>query len=347
MGDQEKTSATEERRDADRRLRRSRRAADLVPDDPLKRMAEGAVIVTGVCGRLGRRVARAVHRERTVIGLDRRPFLERPKDIQHFQIDIRRKKSKDVFRNNRVGALIHLGVMHDPRDSGEDHHTWNVLGFQKLLEYVRQYEVPKVILLSSANIYGPRPDNPQFLTEEAPLLAGSAFSEMRDLVELDMLAQSFFWKHPQTETVILRPTHILGTVRNAPSNYLRLPVVPTLMGFDPMVQPVHQDDVVQAIRLALRPGVRGIFNIGGPGSLALSDAIHRVGRARLPVPHPVAKGLLNRLFRMRLTSFPGPEIDFVRYVCMVDDSRAREVLGYSPKFDLRKTLEAIDEERWF
>jgi UDP-glucose 4-epimerase len=113
-----------------------------------------------------------------------------------------------------------------------------------------------------------------------------------------------------------------------------------------MVQPVHQDDVVQAIRLALRPGVRGIFNIGGPGALALSEAIHRVGRARLPVPHPVAKGLLNRLFRMRLTSFPGPEIDFVRYVCMVDDSRAREVLGYAPRFDLRKTLAAIDEERW-
>ena len=59
-------------------------------------------------------------------------------------------------------------------------------------------------------------------------------------------------------------------VRNAPSNYLRLNVIPTLMGFDPMVQVIHQDDVVSAIEKALRPGVRGIFNLAGPQPLPLS-----------------------------------------------------------------------------
>jgi len=305
----------------------------------------GSVVITGICGRLGKRLARFLHRERTVVGLDRRPFPDRPKDIEHFEIDLRRKKAKEVFRGG-VSALVHLGIMHDPRDGEEEHHLWNVLGLQKLLEYVRQYEVPKVVLLSSANVYGPRPDNPQFLTEEAPLLAGSKFSAMRDLVELDMLAQSFFWKEPKTETVILRPNHILGTVRNAPSNYLRLPIVPTLMGFDPMVQPVHMDDVVQAIRLALRPGVRGIFNVAGPPPVALSRAIEILGRGRLSVPHPVAKAMLDRLFKMRLSSFPSPEIDFIRYVCMVDDSRAREVLGYTHRHGIEDTLRAIDLERW-
>ena len=331
---------------AHERRRRSRRGSDLMPRDLHERMTSGVVVVTGICGRLGRRVARFLHRERTVVGLDRRPFGDRPKDIEHYQIDLRRKKVKDVFRNRQVSALVHLGVMHDPRDSGEDHHTWNLLGFQKLLEAARQYDVPKVVLLSSANVYGPRPDNPQFLTEDAPLLAASAFSEMRDLVELDMLAQSFFWKHPNTETVILRPAHILGTVRNAPSNYLRLPVVPTLMGFDPMMQAVHQDDVVSAIRLALRPGVRGIFNVAGPPALPLSHAITMLGRGQLPVPHMVARRMVDRLWRMRLTSFPAPELDFIRYVCMVDDSRAREVLGYSHRYDIEQTLAAVDQERW-
>jgi UDP-glucose 4-epimerase len=328
------------------RRRRSRRGSDLMPRDLHERMTSGVVVVTGICGRLGRRVARFLHRDRTVVGLDRRPFGDRPKDIEHFQIDLRRKKVKDVFRNQQVSALVHLGVMHDPRDSGEDHHTWNLLGFQKLLEAARQYDVPKVVLLSSANVYGPRPDNPQFLTEDAPLLAASAFSEMRDLVELDMLAQSFFWKHPNTETVILRPAHILGTVRNAPSNYLRLPVVPTLMGFDPMMQAVHQDDVVAAIRLSLRPGVRGIFNIAGPSALPLSHAISILGRGQLPIPHLVARRMVDRLWRMRLTSFPAPELDFIRYVCMVDDSRARAVLGYSHRYNIEQTLGAVDQERW-
>jgi UDP-glucose 4-epimerase len=153
--------------------------------------------------------------------------------------------------------------MHDPRASDAEHHSWNVAGFQKLLQYVAQYEVPKLVVLSSANVYGPRPDNPQFLSEDAPLLGSASFSDIRDLIEVDMLAQSFIWRHPRTETVILRPAHILGTVRNAPSNYLRLPVIPTLLGFDPMVQVIHQMDLVEAIELAIRPGLRGIFNVGG------------------------------------------------------------------------------------
>jgi UDP-glucose 4-epimerase len=53
-------------------------------------------------------------------------------------------------------------------------------------------------------------------------------------------------------------------VQNAPSNYLRLKRVPTVLGFDPMMQVVHQDDVLQAVELALAPGVRGVYNIAGP-----------------------------------------------------------------------------------
>ena len=159
------------------------------------------IIITGIVGRLGRRLARRLHRDQRVIGIDRRPFADRPKDIEHHQIDIRRKKTRDVFRSTPIRAIVHLGIMHDPRASASEHHLWNVAGFQKILEYVAHYDVPELMLLSSANVYGPRPDNPQFLTEDAPLLGGASFSEIRDLVEIDMLAQSFFWKRPETETV--------------------------------------------------------------------------------------------------------------------------------------------------
>jgi UDP-glucose 4-epimerase len=307
---------------------------------------ESAVAITGIVGRLGRRLARRLHRDTRVIGIDRRPFDGRPKDIEHHQIDIRRKKTRDVFRSMSVGAVVHLGVMHDPRASASEHHTWNVAGFQKILEYVAQYRIPKLVLLSSANVYGPRPDNPQFLTEDAPLLGGASFSEIRDLVEIDMLAQSFFWKMPETETVILRPVHILGTVRNAPSNYLRLPVIPTLLGFDPMIQVVHEEDTVRAIELALRPGVRGIFNISGPPPAPLSRVVKATGRSSLPIPHPLAATMLAPLWRLRVASFPAPELDHIRYVCMVDDRRARETLGYAPTKSLEETVRAVDDGRW-
>ena len=304
---------------------------------------ERPVLITGICGRLGRRLARKLHRERLVVGIDRRDFDGRPKDIQHHKFDIRRKKTQDVFRNQRLAAVVHLGIMHDPRVSQAEHHTWNVAGFQRLLEFCAQYDVPKLVVLSSANVYGPRPDNPQFLSEDAPLLGGAAFSEIRDLIEVDMLAQSFFWKRPETETVILRPVHILGGVRNAPSNYLRLKAIPTLLGFDPMVQVIHQDDVVSAITQALRPGVRGIFNVAGPAPLPLSRLIGHTGRPRITIPHFLATGIIQSLWRYRVTSFPAPELDHIRYVCMVDDRRARDLLGYQPGHDIVETVRAVDD----
>jgi UDP-glucose 4-epimerase len=297
--------------------------------------------VTGICGRLGQRLARALHRETRVEGLDRRAFPTRPKDIVHHQVDIRRKKTRDVFRGRPIRAVVHLGVLHDPRASSEEHHSWNVLAFGKILEYVEQYQVPKLVVLSSANVYGPRPGNAQFLTEEAPLLGGARFHEIRDLIEVDMLAQSFFWRNPAVEAVVLRPVHILGSVHNAASNYLRREWVPTLAGFDPMVQVIHEDDVVDAIRLALAPGVRGIFNLAGPGALPLSRILEALDKPAVPVPHFLAKPFLRRMWNLRMTSFPAAEIDHIHYVCMVDDRRAREGLGYTPKRGLEETLLAV------
>jgi len=304
------------------------------------------ILVTGICGRLGKSVGRRLHRDRTVVGVDRRPFPDKPKDIVHHQLDLRRKKIRDVLKSTHFSAVVHLGVLHDPRASAQEHHSWNVSGFAKLLEYVEQFDVKKLVVLSSANVYGPQPDNAQFLSEEAPLLGGQNFSEIRDLIEVDMLAQSFFWKHPETETIILRPVHILGTVRNAPSNFLRLPTIPTAMGFDPMVQVIHQEDVAHAVQLALRPGVRGIFNVAGPEPLPLSRIIRLLGRGHLPIPLSLGTVIMKRLWSMHLTSFPPPELDHIRYVCMVDDRRARDVLRFTPQFTIEQTVRSVEDGTW-
>ena len=304
------------------------------------------ILVTGICGRLGKSVARRMHRVRDVVGVDRRPFPDKPRDIVHHQLDLRRKKIRDVLKSTQFGAVVHLGVLHDPRASAAEHHSWNVSGFAKLLEYVALFSVKKLIVLSSANVYGPQPDNAQFLSEEAPLLGGQNFSEIRDLIEVDMLAQSFFWKHQETETIILRPVHILGAVRNAPSNFLRLPTVPTAMGYDPMVQVIHQEDVVHAIELALQPGLRGIFNVAGPESLPLSRIIKLLGKNHLAIPLSLGTMMMKRLWSLHLTTFPPPELDHIRYVCMVDDRRAREVRGFLPQHTIEQTVRSVEDGAW-
>ncbi len=312
----------------------------------MSRTEKDVVLVTGLSGRLGRRLVRHLHRKRPVIGLDGRARSDLPEDVEHLVVDPMRSAARQVFSRPDISAIVHLGVTHNPRATRAEVYSQNLLAFRRVMEFAEKFEIPKIVLLSSANTYGPRAENAQFLTETAPLLAGERFSEMHALVELDMYAQSLFWRLPQSELVILRPANILGTVRNAPSNYLRLKVVPTLLGFDPMIQAVHQDDVVQAIDAALEPGIRGVFNISGPPPVALSKALSVLGRKSMSFPYTVAKSGLAGLFALKMSKFPAPELDFIRYVCMVDDALARQTLGYAPKHDLESTLRAVDQERW-
>jgi UDP-glucose 4-epimerase len=304
------------------------------------------VVVTGLSGNLGRTLTKLLHRTERIVGLDRRPFPGAPKDVELFQLDLRKKKAEDVFRTHEVKAVIHMGIMHDPRMSSEEHHSFNVVGTTRVLDAVAKYGVKKVVVLSSANVYGPSPDNSNFLAEDAPLMAASRFSGVRDLIEVDMLAHGFFWRHPDIETVILRPVHILGpSIRNAPSNYLRLRYPWVLAGFDPMLQLIHQEDAARAMVEALRPGLKGVYNVVGPGEVPLSAVLRELGRTPIPVPHPVARPLLGALFRYRLANFPPPELDHIQFLCMVDGSRWRADVGWVPQRSMKDTIRSVDGER--
>ena len=308
------------------------------PEFPLPR----AVAITGIAGNLGKALAKLLHTETRLVGIDRRPFREKPKDLEHHQLDVRKKRVEDVFRHRRIEALIHLGIMHDPRMPPSEAHSFNVVGTQKMLELCVRQGVRKVVVLSSANVYGPLPGNTNFLPEETPLMASARFPDVGDLIEVDMYAQSFMWRHPDIETVILRPVNIVGpTVRNAPSNFLRLERPLTVLGFDPMVQLIHEEDVCRALRLALKPGARGVYNVVGPGEAPLSAVLRELGRHPVPIPHPLVRPLVKQLFEARLSSFPPGEVDHIQYLCAVDGSRAERDLGWAPRYSLRETIRSV------
>ena len=308
-----------------------------------RKKGPGKVLITGISGNMGRLLARRLHRVAPVIGVDRRPFLKKPKDVETGQVDIRRRKAEDLFRANPIDAVVHLNIIHDPRKTAYEHHTYNVLGTRKIMDYCEKYGVAKLVVLSTANVYGPRPDNNQFLTEDSPLLGDQDFHEIRDLIQMDHVAQSFFWKVPDVETVVLRPVHILGKVHNAPSNYLRLPRPPTVMGFDPMVQVIHEEDVVRAIACALKPGIRGVFNIVGPGEVPLSRILRVLDRPRLPIPAAIGEPLLRAMWKYRLTSFPPPEVDYIRFNCTVDGSLAKQTLGFEARYSMYETIRCLED----
>lgn len=300
------------------------------------------VVITGISGRLGTLLARRLHRENgiDVIGIDRRTFHRRPRDVKHLKIDIRRKKCEELFRSQKVDCIFHLGLMHDPRQNPDEHHSWNLVGTQRVFEYAQRYRVPKVVLLSSADVYGPQPDNPAFISEDAPLLGARRFHQIRDLISVDMLAQSYFWKVPEIETVVLRPVNILGGVNNAMSKYLRLNRVPVLLGFDPMMQVLHEEDAISAIIAAARPGIRGVLNVSGPDGLPLRSLIERAGKPTIEVPHVIAPSVARRLFQAHVIDMPAQEIDYVRYAITVDGSRAAGLLKFKARYSVDDAVSA-------
>lgn len=306
-----------------------------------RRERKERVMITGIGGNFGRAVARRLHRKFDVVGIDRRHVRNMPKDIDIEQVDIRRRRVEDVFRRQRIDAVVHLNIMHDPRTRQEEHHQFNIVGTQKIFGLCAEHRVPKVIVLSSADVYGPDPRNNQFLTEETALMGGQNFETIRDLIALDMFCNTFFWRHPEIETVILRPVHIVGAVNNAPSRYLRLERPPTLLGFDPMVQLIHVEDVVTAIERALTPGIRGVFNIAGPSPVPLSFILNELGREPRPLPEPVLKMMLRTAWSLKLSDWPVPELDHIKYVCMVDDSLAREMLGFEHRHNLASIIREV------
>ncbi len=304
------------------------------------------IVITGVCGGLGRVLLRRLMEEPDidVVGVDKRNWvLDRPDRFRFERADLRRSHAEDVIRTARPWALVHLAFVSDQRVSQGKRHDVNVVGTSKVLGWARHHGAKRVCVLSRAAVYGARPDNPSLITEDMPLKLGAAWSESSDLVEYDHLCRSWMWEHRDVEMTVLRPVHLVGrNIREGLLHQLlRRDPVPMALGFDPMIQLVHEEDVVEAITLALTRGARGIYNVPGPGQLPLSRILDALGRRVLPLPHPIWAAADRLAFMLRRSALSSAAIDFLRYSCLVDGTRIAEELGYEPKHGLKATIAAI------
>jgi UDP-glucose 4-epimerase len=299
------------------------------------RLARPRVLVTGAASSLGRALCRRLHRTFDVLAVDTRPFPDRPKDVEHAEIDLRRKAAQTRVKKRRPELVVHLGPLHDEkRGRGTILETTATL-----LQLVEDLGAKKLVVLSSASLYGPSPTSAAFLSEDAPLLGGQRSRAIADAIAVDMMVQSFFWKAPATETVILRPVHVVGPhLNNLPSRFLRLRRAPVLLGFDPMMQLVHEDDLVDAVALALAPGCRGVFNVVGPTQAPLSRILASRRAQAVPLPGFLLGPALVRARALRLTRLDASELVHLKYSCLVDGNRAATGLGFAPRRGLLQTL---------
>ena len=311
------------------------------PPSPRKSEPE-TVLITGVSGGQGRLLTQRLSESYRVVGVDRLPWEGHPSKVTIYQTDLRKRAFEEIFRKERPSVVVHLAFVRHFKIDPQVRHEVNVMGTKRVMEFCHKHGVKQFVLLSSHYVYGALPENPYFLDEDAPLNASRTYPEIRDLVETDSIATTFLWKYPDIHSVVLRPVNILGYyVHSAISRYLKLRRIPVMWGFDPMMQFIHEEDVAEAMALAIEKSLRGVFNVAGPGAVPLSVAIRETGGKTISLPEPVARTLINRLFKLGLYSFPSGAIDFIKYPCTLDGSRFVKETGFEPLFGLREIFASV------
>jgi UDP-glucose 4-epimerase len=300
------------------------------------------VLITGIAGGQGRLLARRLREKFEVCGVDKVPWEGAPRGVNVHVVDIRKKKFEDVIRTEMPSAIVHLGfVRHFQGDQGERYDV-NVRGTKQLLDHCVNHGVQSLVVISSSYTYGAAPENPYYMDEDSPLAASRSYPEIRDLVEVDTLASAFLWRYPHIRTCVLRPVNVLGHyVHSMIGRYLREPRVPTVMGFDPMMQFIHEEDVSDAIALTLERGLQGVFNVTGPGEVPLHTAIRETGGTAIALPEPLMRPMFERLFSWGFLGYPAGAIDYLKYPVTVSGERFVEATNFRPLFSLEEIFQSV------
>jgi UDP-glucose 4-epimerase len=233
------------------------------------------------------------HPDLRIVGLDLVRPRVRFRSVKSYVVDFKDPAVVDILEKEKVRTLVHLYFVPKTRRS-EHAFQDNVLGTMNLFSACAKAGVGKIVFKSSARVYGARADNPLYLREDRFLRADPVFQYTRDLLDIELFANGFRRRHPRMTFTTIRFVGVVGPTAKTPwTLYLRDHVVPTLLGFDPLVQVIHEDDVVDVLYHAAMGNHRGSYNAAADGVFYLSQAIRRAGRTPWPILTPLTAPILS------------------------------------------------------
>jgi UDP-glucose 4-epimerase len=307
------------------------------------------VLITGVANFWGTRLALRLAAEpdvEKVVGVDtRRPSDEVREAIAFVEGDLRSPDLAPVVRAAAPDTICHNDVQQfpEPGRSARLMHDMNVVGTLQLLSACDGLSTLRTIVVrGSAAIYGSEPAAPAFFTEDLARRYPLRTRFQRDIGELESLVDTFARRHPGVTCTMLRMQPVLGTTLDTPITRLfRLRVIPTVMGFDPRMQFLHEDDSVEAVLAAMRAPVHGAVNVAGPGTVSLARVLRRLGRVSVPIPHPVFGRVAGAVARAGGTEMTEDIERYLRYGRGVDIRRLVDEVGFRPAFSSEGTVQAM------
>jgi UDP-glucose 4-epimerase len=296
------------------------------------------VLITGVGRFFGVRLAARLESDDSVdeiIGVD----LDLPdrefERVELVRADIRNPLFAKVLQAAEVDTVVHLNIIPSEAERGRTMmKEMNVIGSMQLLAACQKSRtLRKLVVKSTTAVYGSEPEDPLFFTEEMAGRRNPSTAFCRDAIEIETYARDFGRRRPDVAMTILRFATVLGpTVNNPFSRYLGQPVVPTVLGFDPRVQFIHEDDVLEVLYKATVEDHPGIYNVGADGPVPLSQVIRKAARVQLPILPPVVSLASLTLRWLPFVGVP-PQIQReIAYGSVSDTSRLKKEFGYQPRF---------------
>ena len=267
--------------------------------DLIESAAPSRVLVTGLSTYWGGRLAQALEgfeQVETIIGVDSRdPTLELER-TEFVKVSNQHSLLQRIVRAAEIDTVVDARmIVNSLAAPVRVAHENNVIGTMNILAACSGSDSPvrKVVFKSSTHYYGSEQDDPAFFAESMRRPHAPTTLIERDLVEAEQAVAEFAARRPEVTVTLLRCANVLGPdVETGFTRMLSLPLVPMVLGFDPRLQFVHEDDVVHALEHAVLNRVPGTYNVAADGVLALSEAISLVGRRPLPLLPPVGASLL-------------------------------------------------------
>ena len=304
------------------------------------------VLVTGVSRYLGGKFARALSRDADIIRIIGVDVVPPPHSIgraEFVRADIRNPMIGKIIVQAGVDTVVHMNVIATPVSAGGrvSQKEINVIGTMQLLAACQKApSLTRLVVKSSAAVYGSSPRDPAMFTEDMgpKVLPRSGFG--KDSVEVEGYVRGFSRRRPEVGISMLRFANIIGPgIRTSLTDYFSLPVVPVPFGFDARLQFVHEDDATAVlITSATAPEAVGIVNIAGDGIITVAQAAALVGRPIVPIPLPAA-GLLGTVVkRCGLADFSSDQMHYLAHGRGLDTTRMREILRFEPAFTTKESF---------
>ena len=310
------------------------------------------VVVTGVGGSLGQRVARLLAEREDVdrvVGVDVvAPAFSHPK-LEFRMVDLSvpggpGAQLQQTFSD--ADGVVHLAWRTpDQRDRPHDvagASAANRTSLSRVLQAAETARVPSLVFVSSATVYGAWPDNKVPLTEDTPLRPNPEFGFAVGKAEAERVVAEWAGANPAVDVVVLRPAVTLGSPGRPLYQALGATRAPGAGDGSRPVQYLHVDDLAGAVVLAWERRLRGVFNVAPDAGVAEDEARALVGGlAKLTLPSRVAHAVSDWAWRLWRSGVPREAQAYAIHPWVVAPDKLKAE-GWVPAYSSEEALVATD-----